>query len=58
MFHPASNSIFRLVPCRPDSSRWRSFSILSGGQQALATLALCFAVQVGRRLAGAIFLSV
>ncbi|GAB4817139.1 hypothetical protein N2152v2_004185 [Parachlorella kessleri] len=30
---------------RPDSSRWRSFSILSGGQQALATLALCFAVQ-------------
>ncbi|EFN58450.1 hypothetical protein CHLNCDRAFT_19988 [Chlorella variabilis] len=30
---------------RPDRSRWRPFPSLSGGQQALATLALCFALQ-------------
>lgn len=31
--------------CRPDRVRWRPFPSLSGGQQALATLALCFALQ-------------
>lgn len=30
---------------RPDRQRWRPFAALSGGQQALATLALCFALQ-------------
>ena len=30
---------------RPDRRRWRAFSSLSGGQQALATLALSFALQ-------------
>eukprot|EP00798_Chlamydomonas_sp_ICE-L_P004996 gene4996-34780_t len=30
---------------RPDQRRWRPFSSLSGGQQALATLALSFALQ-------------
>ncbi|KAI3436873.1 hypothetical protein D9Q98_006283 [Chlorella vulgaris] len=30
---------------RPDRQRWRPFGSLSGGQQALATLALCFALQ-------------
>jgi hypothetical protein len=30
---------------RPPGSRWRSFSALSGGQQALAALALSFALQ-------------
>lgn len=31
---------------RPDPHRWRPFGCLSGGQQALATLALSFALQV------------
>ena len=31
--------------CRPDNHRWRPFNSLSGGQQALATLALSFAMQ-------------
>ena len=31
---------------RPDHHRWRSFAMLSGGQQALAALALSFALQV------------
>jgi chromosome segregation ATPase len=30
---------------RPDCQRWRPFAILSGGQQALAALALSFAFQ-------------
>ncbi|KAG1668630.1 hypothetical protein FOA52_002483 [Chlamydomonas sp. UWO 241] len=30
---------------RPDARRWRPFSSLSGGQQALSTLALAFATQ-------------
>lgn len=30
---------------RPDRQRWRPFPALSGGQQALATLAVCFALQ-------------
>ncbi|PRW44928.1 nuclear condensin complex subunit isoform A [Chlorella sorokiniana] len=30
---------------RPDRQQWRPFQALSGGQQALATLALCFALQ-------------
>ena len=30
---------------RPDNGAWRSFSALSGGQQSLAALALCFALQ-------------
>ena len=30
--------------CRPDNRSWRPFSALSGGQQALATLALSFAL--------------
>lgn len=35
-----------IPPCRrPDRQRWRAFAVLSGGQQALATLALCFALQ-------------
>ncbi|KAK9798505.1 hypothetical protein WJX73_004428 [Symbiochloris irregularis] len=33
------------LQCRPDQHRWRPFSSLSGGQQALATLALSFALQ-------------
>lgn len=33
---------------RPDHRRWRPFGSLSGGQQALATQALSFAVQVSR----------
>ena len=33
------------APCRPDSRAWRTFPALSGGQQALATLALSFALQ-------------
>jgi len=33
------------VACRPDRQRWRPFASLSGGQHALATLALCFALQ-------------
>lgn len=32
---------------RPDQHRWRQFASLSGGQQALAALALSFALQVG-----------
>lgn len=31
--------------CRPDAHRSRPFALLSGGQQALATLALSFALQ-------------
>ena len=31
--------------CRPDNRSWRPFPALSGGQQALATLALSFALQ-------------
>jgi DNA repair exonuclease SbcCD ATPase subunit len=31
---------------RPDHKRWRTFAMLSGGQQALAALALSFALQV------------
>ena len=31
---------------RPDHQRWRTFAMLSGGQQALAALALSFALQV------------
>ena len=31
--------------CRPDNRAWRPFLALSGGQQALATLALSFALQ-------------
>ena len=31
--------------CRPDRHKWRAFRMLSGGQQALATLALSFALQ-------------
>ena len=34
-----------LVCCRPDTYRSRPFRSLSGGQQALATLALSFALQ-------------
>ena len=34
-----------LVLCRPDAYRSRPFGSLSGGQQALATLALSFALQ-------------
>ena len=37
------------VPCmqrRPDAKCWRPFGALSGGQQALASLALTFALQV------------
>jgi chromosome segregation protein len=30
---------------RPDQHKWRPFSTLSGGQQALAALALSFALQ-------------
>jgi chromosome segregation ATPase len=30
---------------RPDQHRWRPFMSLSGGQQALATLAVAFAMQ-------------
>ena len=30
---------------RPDARAWRPFAALSGGQQALATLALSFALQ-------------
>lgn len=30
---------------RPDQHRWRPFASLSGGQQALSTLALAFAMQ-------------
>lgn len=41
-----------LMHCRPDRQRWRPFPALSGGQQALATLALCFALQVGSRFCG------
>ncbi len=33
------------TPCRPDNRAWRPFPALSGGQQALATLALSFALQ-------------
>jgi DNA repair exonuclease SbcCD ATPase subunit len=32
---------------QPDGQAWRQFVMLSGGQQALATLALSFALQVG-----------
>jgi chromosome segregation ATPase len=32
---------------RPPGQRWRPFGALSGGQQALAALALSFALQVG-----------
>lgn len=32
---------------QPDGQAWRQFAMLSGGQQALATLALSFALQVG-----------
>lgn len=32
--------------CRPDNRCWRAFGALSGGQQALASLALTFALQV------------
>ena len=38
-----------LAAGRPDRQRWRPFPALSGGQQALATLALCFALQVRLR---------
>ena len=31
--------------CRPDQHRWRAFGALSGGQKALATLALLLALQ-------------
>jgi chromosome segregation ATPase len=31
------------VSCRPDQHNWRPFQQLSGGQQALAALALAFA---------------
>ncbi len=31
---------------RPDQHRWRAFHALSGGQQALASLSLSFALQV------------
>ena len=31
--------------CRPDQHRWRPFGALSGGQKALATLALLLALQ-------------
>jgi chromosome segregation ATPase len=31
---------------QPDGQAWRQFAMLSGGQQALATLALSFALQV------------
>jgi hypothetical protein len=31
---------------QPDGQAWRQFGMLSGGQQALATLALSFALQV------------
>lgn len=34
-----------LACCRPDAHRSRPFALLSGGQQALATLALSFALQ-------------
>ena len=34
-----------LACCRPDAHRSRPFASLSGGQQALATLALSFALQ-------------
>lgn len=35
----------RLAICRPDAHRSRPFASLSNGQQALATLALSFALQ-------------
>ncbi len=35
----------KLPCCRPDAHAWRPFAALSGGQQALATLALSFALQ-------------
>ena len=44
---PLSPAPSLLPLCRPDRQRWRPFPALSGGQQALATLALCFALQVG-----------
>ena len=37
--------------CRPDTAAWRPFSQLSGGQQALAALALSFAVHSTKRAA-------
>jgi hypothetical protein len=37
---------------RPPGQRWRPFGVLSGGQQALAALALSFALQVGGRVRG------
>lgn len=47
LLEPSDNALSPLLCCRrPDSGPWRAFSILSGGQQALATLALCFALQV------------
>ena len=46
--HTASAATRPPLPhCRPDRQRWRPFPALSGGQQALATLALCFALQAG-----------
>ena len=50
-FRSSSPSPFRVVPPllsqsgTPAPSRWRPFPTLSGGQQALATLALAFAMQ-------------
>lgn len=37
--------ILTCIVCRPDAHRSRPFGSLSGGQQALATLALSFALQ-------------
>lgn len=37
--------IMDMLRCRPDAHRSRPFRSLSGGQQALATLALSFALQ-------------
>jgi len=34
-----------MCTCRPDNRAWRPFPALSGGQQALAMLALSFALQ-------------
>lgn len=40
----------KCVCCRPDSRRWRPFQQLSGGQQALLSAALAFALQATRPL--------
>lgn len=48
LYSQDENSVFEegvKFKVRPDSGQWRMFASLSGGQQALAALSLCFALQ-------------